>query len=53
MSVRLLIALHKVRELIDGYVDVDDCGNVPVPNNAMRAVQVIDEAIKAYKKEVK
>jgi len=38
-------ALEEVRELIDGYVDVKDGDNGPVANNAMRAVQLIDEAL--------
>jgi hypothetical protein len=43
----LLAALHEVRELLAGYVDVSDSpdGGAPVPNNAMRAQQVIDAAI--------
>jgi hypothetical protein len=45
-SNELLEALYEVRELIEGYVDVKDGDyGVPVPNNAMRAMRVIDAAI--------
>jgi hypothetical protein len=41
-------ALNEVRELIEGYVDVRDGDyGVPEPNDAMRAVQRIDEALAA------
>ncbi len=39
-------ALEEVRELIDGYVDVIDGDyGQPAANKAMRAVQLIDEAL--------
>lgn len=41
---RLRQALIDVRELIDGYVDVSWEGTGP--NDAMRATQIIDEALK-------
>lgn len=42
----LIEALREVRELIDGYVDVRDAGAMgPLPNDAMRAQQIIDAAI--------
>ncbi len=41
----LRYALEDVRELIDGYVDADHNGNSIVPNDAMRAVIIIDEAL--------
>jgi len=38
--------LHEVRHLIEGYVDVIDGDyGVPAPNKAMKAVQIIDDAI--------
>ena len=37
--------LQYVAELIDEYVDADHNGNSFVPNAAMRAVQLIDEAL--------
>ena len=44
----LLATLEHVRELIEGYVDVvDGPYGQPAPNSAMRAVQLIDEAIGA------
>jgi hypothetical protein len=44
---RLEDVLYNVRELIDGYVDVvdGDYESGPLPNNAMRAVQIIDEVM--------
>lgn len=42
----LVNALTEVRELIDGYVDVNDGDGGPVANNAMRATAIIDEALK-------
>lgn len=47
MIVRLRAALEEVRDLIDGYVDVRDGADGPLPNDAMRAQQVIDEALSA------
>jgi len=42
----LIDALLEVRDLIEGYVDVSDGDyGVPVANNAMRAVTVIDDAV--------
>jgi len=43
----LRYALEDVRELIDGYVDIADGSEEtgPLPNDAMRAVQIIDEAL--------
>ena len=42
-----LEALCEVRDLIEGYVDVNDGDyGVPVANKAMRATQRIDEALK-------
>ena len=41
----LRYALADVRELIDGYVDADHNGNSFIPNDAMRAQQIIDEAL--------
>ena len=39
-------ALSEVRDLIEGYVDTTDGpDNWPLPNNAMRAVHVIDNVI--------
>jgi len=41
-----LDALHEVRELIEGYVDVNDGDyGEPEANKAMRAVQLIDDVI--------
>jgi len=38
--------LSEVRDLIEGYVDVEDGDyGVPNPNKAMRAVQLIDEVL--------
>jgi hypothetical protein len=38
--------LSDIRDLIDGYVDVTDGDyGVPKANKAMRAVQLIDEAL--------
>ena len=38
--------LEEVRELIEGYMDVQDRDyGIPKPNKAMRAVQLIDEAL--------
>ena len=43
---RLRQALIEVRELIEGYVDVNDGSDgTPVANNAMRAVQIIDDVV--------
>lgn len=42
---RLRAALDEVQELIGGYVDIRDGDNGPMPNDAMRAVQVIDAAL--------
>lgn len=42
---KLRDALEEVRELIDGYVDIRDGENGPLPNNAMLAQQIIDEAL--------
>ncbi len=46
-QVRMLrYALMDIRELIDGYVDiVDGPEGKQLPNDAMRAVQVIEEAL--------
>lgn len=41
----LLEALEEVRELIDGYVDIRDGESGPLPNDAMRAQQVIDAVL--------
>ena len=47
MQIRdLRFALMDVRELIDGYVDiVDGPEGTQLPNDAMRAMQLIDEAL--------
>lgn len=43
---KLTEKLLEIRELIEGYVDVRDCGAMgQQPNHAMRAQQLIDEAI--------
>ena len=42
---RLRAALDEVQELIGGYVDIRDGANGPTPNDAMRAIQVIDGAL--------
>jgi hypothetical protein len=43
----LRYALEDVRELIDGYVDIVDGSEEtgPLPNDAMKAQQIIDEAL--------
>jgi len=42
---QLVDILEEVRDLIEGYVDVSDGDyGQPVPNKAMRAVQLIDGA---------
>ena len=41
----LRATLEEVRELIEGYVDVRDGPQGPLPNDAMRAQQAIDEAL--------
>ena len=43
----LRYALEDVRELIDGYVDICDGSEEtgPLPNDAMKAQQIIDEAL--------
>jgi hypothetical protein len=39
-------ALSDVRDLIEGYVDVNDgADGAPIANRAMRAVQLIDQTI--------
>lgn len=44
---KLRDALLDVSDLIDGYVDiVDGPEGAQLPNNAMRAQQVIDEALR-------
>ena len=44
---KLRFALMDVSELIDGYVDiVDGPEGAQLPNDAMRAQQVIDEALR-------
>ena len=44
---KLRDALRDVSDLIEGYVDISDHGPLgPIPNNAMRAQQVIDEALR-------
>ena len=42
---RLRAALGEVAELIEGYADADHNGHSFVPNNAMRAQQIIAEAL--------
>ena len=41
----LRYALEDVRVLIDCYADADHNGSSFIPNDAMRAVQIIDEAL--------
>ena len=44
--VELEIVLLEVRELIEGYMDTKDGPDgQPVANNAMRAAQIIDQAM--------
>jgi hypothetical protein len=45
----LVDKLTEARDYIDGYVDVRDAEGQPVPNNAMRAAQLIDEALRLLK----
>ena len=37
--------LAEIRWMIEGYVDVKDGAQGPIPNNAMLAVRLIDEAL--------
>ena len=39
--------LSEIRELIGDYVDIRDGYSGPLPNNAMRAQQLIDETLRA------
>jgi hypothetical protein len=42
----LKATLELVRNLLEGYVDsIDGDDGVPIPNKAMRAVQLIDEVL--------
>jgi hypothetical protein len=48
---KLLETLREVRELIDGYQDVKDGPEgQPIPNDAMKAVQLLDAAIEEAEK---
>ena len=42
----LIEVLREIRELIDDYVDIKDGEGGPMPNNAMRATQLISEALR-------
>jgi len=42
----LVEVLREIRELIDDYVDIKDGEGGPMPNNAMRATQLISEALR-------
>lgn len=46
----LLAVLEEVRELIDGYIDVKDGDHGPVPNNAMKAAQMLESTVNDVQK---
>lgn len=47
----LLAVLEEIRELIDGYIDVKDGDHGPVPNNAMKAAQMLDATVHDVQKK--
>lgn len=48
---QLICDLNDALELIEGYVDIRDSSDGPLPNDAMRAAALIEQAISTLQKE--